>query len=392
MRFFRVLVSSYKTAMNATKEAVIRAMMGVLIFLGYVLLSLFMYAILRRVMVPQKLHIKPVHLFFHPECQMKEFSNCPFPKAEFLLNDGKKLLSSGQYYHVSLQLQAPESPVNEDIGVFMVNITLYTTAQQFLSTSARLAMVKYKSSLLHTLSTVVFSMPLLLGLWHQEQEVDVTLYEAYYEPYGDGAISATVTILNSQIQLYSARLTIDANFGGFTYYLYQWPVTMSVIVVISIFISLCTCTLVLWIRDVLRDYDTQRRRRGLQRQQMTTAGAAVVGTQQQQQQQGGGRGERPRGPIMMPRPPHSATVGATDLPPYPQGADNDRATPTPSDISVSTGTGVEDVTTSSQMGSAVSEMSSVAGDTDTETEAGGISDLLHILRQVFLVVTRSWYC
>ena len=78
------------------------------------------------------------------------------------------------------------------------------------------AMVKYKSSLLHTLSTVVFSMPLLLGLWHQEQEVDVTLYEAYYEPYGDGAISATVTILNSQIQLYSARLTIDANFGGFT--------------------------------------------------------------------------------------------------------------------------------------------------------------------------------
>ena len=59
-----MLVSSYKTAMNATKEAVIRAMMGVLIFLGYVLLSLFMYAILRRVMVPQKLHIKPVHLFF----------------------------------------------------------------------------------------------------------------------------------------------------------------------------------------------------------------------------------------------------------------------------------------------------------------------------------------
>ena len=37
-------------------------------------------------------------------------------------------------------------------------------------------------------------------------------------------------------------------------------------------------------------------------------------------------------------------------------------------------------------------MSSVAGDTDTETEAGGISDLLHTLRQVFLVVTRSWYC
>ena len=64
MSVFSVLVSSYKIAMNTTKEVFIRAMMGVLIFLGYVLLSLFMYAIMRRVMVPQKLHIKPVHLFF----------------------------------------------------------------------------------------------------------------------------------------------------------------------------------------------------------------------------------------------------------------------------------------------------------------------------------------
>jgi len=31
----------------------------------------------------------------------------------------------------------PESPVNEEIGVFMVNITFYTTEGRFLSTSAR---------------------------------------------------------------------------------------------------------------------------------------------------------------------------------------------------------------------------------------------------------------
>lgn len=64
MSFFSALVSGYKAALDATKEVFIRAMMGVLIFLGYVLLSLFIYAIMRRVMVPQKLHIKPVHLYF----------------------------------------------------------------------------------------------------------------------------------------------------------------------------------------------------------------------------------------------------------------------------------------------------------------------------------------
>ena len=64
MGLYSMLVSGYRAVLDSTKEAVIRSMMGVLIFLGYVLLSLFMYAILRRVMVPQKLHVKPVHLFF----------------------------------------------------------------------------------------------------------------------------------------------------------------------------------------------------------------------------------------------------------------------------------------------------------------------------------------
>lgn len=64
MSVYSWLVSSYRATLDTTKEAVIRVMMAVLIFLGYVLLSLFMYAIMRRVMVPQKLHIKPVHLYF----------------------------------------------------------------------------------------------------------------------------------------------------------------------------------------------------------------------------------------------------------------------------------------------------------------------------------------
>ena len=48
-----------------------------------------------------------------------------------------QLLSPGQYYTIALELELPESPVNEEIGVFMVNITFYTTEGRFLSTSAR---------------------------------------------------------------------------------------------------------------------------------------------------------------------------------------------------------------------------------------------------------------
>ena len=64
MGLLSALKRLYTLAVDATKELFIRVLMGVLIFLGYVLLSLFIYAVLRRIMVPQKLHIKPVHLFF----------------------------------------------------------------------------------------------------------------------------------------------------------------------------------------------------------------------------------------------------------------------------------------------------------------------------------------
>jgi hypothetical protein len=62
MSVFSRLSGLYRQAMDATKELFIRILMGILIFLGYVLLSLFIYAVIRRIMVPQKLHIIPVYL------------------------------------------------------------------------------------------------------------------------------------------------------------------------------------------------------------------------------------------------------------------------------------------------------------------------------------------
>ncbi len=61
-RIVAAVVGLYRMVMDATRELFIRILMGILIFLGYVLLSLFIYAIMRRIMVPQKLHTLPMHL------------------------------------------------------------------------------------------------------------------------------------------------------------------------------------------------------------------------------------------------------------------------------------------------------------------------------------------
>ena len=64
--------------------------------------------------------------------------------------------------------------------------------------------------------TLVFALPLLLGFWEQKQLIELVLFENYYEPYGDGALSAMVSVERHNVQIYSSTLTVEANFSGFT--------------------------------------------------------------------------------------------------------------------------------------------------------------------------------
>lgn len=66
------------------------------------------------------------------------------------------------------------------------------------------------------MSTLFFAVPLLFGVWEQKQLLELVLFEDYYEPYGDGALSAKITLESNSVHVYSTSLVIDANFSGFT--------------------------------------------------------------------------------------------------------------------------------------------------------------------------------
>jgi len=59
-------------------------------------------------------------------------------------------------------------------------------------------------------------LPLLFGLWDQTQFLQLVLFENYYEPYGDGALSGRIILESNRVHIYSTSLSIDANFSGFT--------------------------------------------------------------------------------------------------------------------------------------------------------------------------------
>ena len=45
-------------------DIVFQAVVAVLIVLGYLFLALFIYVVLREIIVPEKVHLRPVHFFF----------------------------------------------------------------------------------------------------------------------------------------------------------------------------------------------------------------------------------------------------------------------------------------------------------------------------------------
>lgn len=77
-------------------------------------------------------------------------------------------------------------------------------------------MIHYKSSVLRVMYALFYALPLLLGLLEQKQTVQVVLFERYYEPYGDGTISAMISLESHEVHIYSTTVIINANFSGFT--------------------------------------------------------------------------------------------------------------------------------------------------------------------------------
>ena len=48
-----------------------------------------------------------------------------------------QLLVSGQPYEVTIHLELPESPINMELGMFMVNLSFYSSEGRAVSSSAR---------------------------------------------------------------------------------------------------------------------------------------------------------------------------------------------------------------------------------------------------------------
>ncbi|KAK3535772.1 hypothetical protein QTP70_021085, partial [Hemibagrus guttatus] len=190
---------------------------------------------------------------------MHSDSVCSFPVANFslLMNNRKQVMIPGQPYHITLDLEMPESPTNTELGMFLVKISCYSHEGQTVDASVRMTMLHYRSSLLQTLETLMLLPLMLTGVIEQKQHVLVELYSSYVDSSYKPTIGAVIEIHSQQVQIYKAELYIYAHFSGirfvcalgYRYVLYHFPFTSAIVGVMSNFMFLSVIILIGFLQD-----------------------------------------------------------------------------------------------------------------------------------------------
>lgn len=193
--------------------------------------SVFLYGSFYYSYMPTVSFSTPVHFYYTSDCDAAKAGLCSFPTANisFMRNERDQVMANGQPYRVSLELVMPESPVNEQLGMFMVRMSCYTKGGKIVSSVGRSTMLHYRSFLLQTLSTLCFSPLLLTGMAEQKQLIEVELYSDYKTNAYEPTVGAVIQIQSKQVQIYSSQLRIHAYFTGIRYVLYNFPLTSAVI-------------------------------------------------------------------------------------------------------------------------------------------------------------------
>ncbi|XP_062368052.1 seipin isoform X2 [Cinclus cinclus] len=172
------------------RRALLRAGLGLSLALLLLWASLFLYGSFYWAYLPAAAVLRPLHLGFRSDCDSPGPELCSFPSANVSLlgEHREKVLLYGQLYRISVELELPESPVNRELGMFMVTLSCYGSGGRTLATAARSAMLHYRSRLLRALHTAAFAGLFLSGFAEQSQTLELELMGRYREdPVGLGA-------------------------------------------------------------------------------------------------------------------------------------------------------------------------------------------------------------
>lgn len=227
---------------QSARDAVFRGGLIVISAVLVVWISIFLYTAFYYAYMPSMSYMRPVHLQFK-SCD-EEKGICSFPSAHVQLTKKQQLLMVGQPYKVNLHLEMPESPANKELGMFMVCAQLRSRDGILVEHSCRSAMLHYKSTLLHLLSTLTFSPMMLFGTTEEKQNIVLELFGNFEEDQSHPVTLVYVEIQSRHIEFYSATIMINAHLSGLRYLMFHWPILSAIVGIgTNLFFIALVCTL-----------------------------------------------------------------------------------------------------------------------------------------------------
>lgn len=203
--------------------------------------AVFMYICFYYTYVPLKAHARPAHMQF-TSCEAGK-GVCSYPQAYVSLTKRQQLLMVGQPYRVLVVIEMPESPVNQNLGMFQVCAEMREQGGELKGHSCRTAILHYKSDLLNWIATWIRAPLYMFGLREEKQLLEVELFSTFHDDNFQPVTDVYVEIQSKQIEFYSVSLHITAHFTGLRYLMFHWPLLAATVGIctnlfVIIFVSL----------------------------------------------------------------------------------------------------------------------------------------------------------
>ncbi|XP_070161639.1 seipin isoform X2 [Polyergus mexicanus] len=220
-KWFNVRRTTRRSVQSA-KDTIFRGGIIIISVILIIWLSIFLYTAFYYAYMPSMSYVRPVNMNFK-SCD-EEKGKCSFPQANVRLTKRQQLLMVGQPYKINLHLEMPESPVNKELGMFMVCAQLRSRDGYLVDHTCRSAMLHYRSILLHALTTLTFSPMMIFGNVEEKQDVILELFSNFEEDQNHPVTIIFIEIQSRHIEFYSANLVINAHLSGLRYWMFYWPI------------------------------------------------------------------------------------------------------------------------------------------------------------------------
>jgi len=219
-RLIEIVKQLPKTLFNKSLSIGIPVAIQIAIQIFLLWISILIYIILYYYLVPKVVYYQePLYFNFGQE-NIKPSARQAF--------DTIDVFRRGIEYDIKITLELPESDPNKQQGMFMIALQLLNE-NNIMANFTRPCILRFKSSLLSTMETIVYTIPLVFGYSEEKQILNVDMSTPFYNNLEKEVTEIRVQLSSPQIQIYSALLHINTRLSGIKYYMYKWFIPTSII-------------------------------------------------------------------------------------------------------------------------------------------------------------------